>query len=989
MGAAPESVQQWSVERGALGGGETQNNSVETHIVEFTEPGALHYRGDEVGLAATAGHRDANGKFEANALAVVAYRQYLRSRRAAQISAINYELARQLDVTHHYSVLSNGIAAKLSAQEAERVARLPGVKSVQPAGFQRIDSYRSWEFLEADKVWSGESTPDGGVAAPQGLIDRQLQGPGTLGNGVVIGVLDTGSAAAHPSFANQPSCGHNANNPKLIALDCSHTDGNGYCAGPDPEAASGNGHGVHVAAVAAGNIITNQAMPAPLIGDGRQMAGIAPCATIRSYKVCQTNICSGADIEAGITSALIDGVDVINFSISGGNNPWLDHDRGLLGAVGNGTFVAASAGNTDSGSPNPVGAVSHLGPWLTTVASSSHDEMIGPQLLISAPAPVPESIRTIVLTPGSTTDFATTPDLNGLELAMDPDNLTGCADGGFSQGFFSGKAAVMMRGTCAFAEKINNAYLAGAIIVVIGNNQPGSFTMDTAGTAPIHAFSMGDLEVATGLRDFILANPGSDDADVIFASSFEVGEISGVRARYRRARVSSRLGYVLSEDSLRGPTGGLYHQLTKPDITAPGADIYAATDLGSGGYGVRSGASIATAQVAGAGALIRGVHPSWSADEIKSALMTTARIEGFSDDGTTPWTFDDVGSGHVNVALAVMAGLTLDETILVYRSADPAPVYPTPSHPYLAMDKLNTPSLRNVECLEGGCSWTRTVKNRLPTAGTWQTSYLPHGASGLTATVSPANFTLQPGQTQEITITATPADSEGMQFGHVFLTETSEQSPQQHLTVTVRAAELPETVVCQDGVCGFQVDDVSNSVFAFGCDTPCPIVWLNQFTPDPDDFPITITKLRSYFSGLNDWVVQGDRIDVYIYIDDDDDPSNGATLVGSFNDWIVEYPFNRFEDIDLYPITVSGGKHVLIALASQSTNAGTRPAFLEDTGLHQGARSWIGHYGGEAPDLALPAVGLQRMDEAGFTGNWLIRAEGVNGVGSSLDLPAK
>lgn len=990
--AAP-GMQQLSVENATFGAsGDTQKNGVETYLIEFTEPGAMRYGGGEFGLAGTAGLRGEDGKFDVRAPAVESYRRHLNKQRVAHVSAINQELLRTLDVTHRYSLLRNGIAADMSADEAARVAKLPGVKSIKPAGFEHINTYRSWEFLEADKVWTGESTPDGGVNAPQG--GNELFGRGNLGNGVVIGILDTGAASAHPSFANQLSCGHNENNPKLVAMDCSSADVDGYCAGPNPEAASGNGHGVHVAGTAGGNIITNQADPAPMIEDGRFLAGIAPCATIYSYKVCQTNSCGGADIAAGIESAIIDGVDVINFSISGGNSPWNDNDRDFLDAVDANIFVAASAGNTRAESPNPVGAVSHLGPWMTTVANSSQDEVLGPHLLVTTPEPVPASIQSIRLNPGSTTDFSLTVDLDGVALAVDPDNLTGCTPAvgdAFAPDFFDGKIAVVPRGDCAFTEKINNAAAAGAITVIIGNNGPGDLNMDTTGAAPVPAFSIDDYLVANDLVDFILAHPGGADSDIIFASGFEEGETApaeGATGDYLRAMMSSRQGYVLSGSSLRGPTSGLFRDLTKPDITAPGTDIYAPTDAGSGNYQFMSGTSMSGPQVAGAGALIRAVHPSWTPAEVKSALMTTGRIAGFSDDATTPWTPDDVGSGHVNVARAAMAGLTLNETYDNYVAANPQD-----ADPDLEVNELNTPSVRDTFCPEAGCTWTRTVTNRMTSAGTWQTSYQPYLASGLTATVTPASFTLQPGDTQEITITAIPsANSEDMEFGHVFLTESAEQSPQQHITVAVllegEAPQPPATVVCVDGVCKLQVDGLEGSFSGLGCANLCPLVWLNQFTPDPADYPITITKVMNVFGTGAGWNAAGDNIDVYVYTDNDDDPSNGATLIGSHKGWAIVNPVNAFATINIDPpIVVSSGEHLLIALTNLPGNTGLRPSAMESTGFYQGTRSWIGDYVGEDPDLGSAGVDLSRNDAGGF-GNYLIRAEGTNASGDAVDLSA-
>ena len=75
-----------------------------------------------------------------------------------------------------------------------------------------------------------------------------------------------------------------------------------------------------------------------------------------------------SDVVAALAQAAKDGVDVINFSISGGANPYADAvELGFLDLYTGGTFIAASAGNSGPG----AGAVNHSGPWVTTVAAST------------------------------------------------------------------------------------------------------------------------------------------------------------------------------------------------------------------------------------------------------------------------------------------------------------------------------------------------------------------------------------------------------------------------------------------------------------------------------------------------------------------------------------------------------------------------------------------------------------------------------------------
>ena len=78
--------------------------------------------------------------------------------------------------------------------------------------------------------------------------------------------------------------------------------------------------------------------------------------------------CFTSDSAAAVQQAILDGVDVINFSISGGTEPFTDPvELAFLDAYAAGVFVAASAGNDGPG----AGTANHLAPWVTTVGAST------------------------------------------------------------------------------------------------------------------------------------------------------------------------------------------------------------------------------------------------------------------------------------------------------------------------------------------------------------------------------------------------------------------------------------------------------------------------------------------------------------------------------------------------------------------------------------------------------------------------------------------
>ncbi len=711
----------------------------EPYIITYTEAGLINYTGGVATLERTAPDASRNERLNRNTPAARNYEAYLEAQREMHRTSIESVLRRTLEVTHSYGITFNGVAADLSEAEAERIRALPGVESVRPAGVYHIDTYRGPEFIGAGEVWNNF-------------------GSGDKGEGVKVGIIDSGANSMHPSFANDAACGFSASNPKLIAKDCSSSSG-GICNGGNPQAASGNGHGVHTAGTAAGNTIDNTASPSPGLPGSQTMSGVAPCAQVYSYLVCATNTCAGAWIAAGIQNAIADGVDVINFSISGGTSPWGDNDRTFLDAVGNGTFVAASAGNTSDSVPNPVGQVNHRGPWVMTVAASTHDKQAAPRLTLTGPGTPPATTQNVALNPGSTTFVNSTPNWSGKPIKTYPGNLIACsANGVIPPNTFSNSIAVVRRGDCPFTEKITNAYNAGAEMVVIANNAAGGINMDTTGAPNVPAYSIGMTE-GDAIISFVGTNPSNSVADVT------------------ALLIEPRQGDVLADFSFRGPTPGNLADLTKPDITAPGVDIYAATDPGSGQYEFMSGTSMSGPHVAGAGALMKGVHGDWSPVEIRSALMMTAKLAGFRENGTTPWNIDDTGSGRVQVDLAALAGLTMNETKANFLAANP-------SGGSINIKELNVPSMRNMNC-NYGCSWTRTVRNRMGMAGNWTVS--SDTPSNFSVAASPSTFSLAPDAEQTITFTATPnTNITAIAFGNVFLTEDAGLSPEQHITVAIK-----------------------------------------------------------------------------------------------------------------------------------------------------------------------------------------------------------
>jgi subtilisin family serine protease len=749
------------------------------HILVFEEPGLMYYEGGVKDLRATAISATGQRKVDVSAQPSVAYLNYLDELLDERASMVASRLGRSIGAVYRYDTTITGLGVRLTHAEAASLRSMPGLKAIHESGVYQLDTNRGPEFIGAGQIWDGTSVP-GNV--------------GTRGQGVVIGIIDSGANRAHPSFGLLPAeCGADAGQPKLTAYTCltggvcTTTDVPGAtCANNNEGTAEDcNGHGSHTASTAAGNtLLTTAPAPAP----ARNISGVATCAKINSYKVCATSNCDGIAIVAAIERAIVDGVDVINYSISGGGGndasvwlPGATADRFYLDALNAGILVAASAGNTRADNPTPEGDVNHRGPWLTSVAASSHDEVaiVPGSLQVTGPGAVPGNLAGSIALTASSSPVSIAQGSN-LLIRDFPTAPTGCnADPAYPANYFAGGTALVSRGVCSFAEKLANVVAAGASALLVYNNAAGGISMAGLDAATIPAYSLlqSDGQALVGFSATLGGAPIEADAEPPLSQ-----------------------GDVLANFSLRGPISPVAQgaqgsnnsfDITKPDITAPGIDIYAAVNT-PGNYGILSGTSMSSPHIAGAFALLRAAQPTWSATEIKSALMMTASNAGTQEDAFTPWRVDDIGSGRADLTRAALAGLVMDESVANFLAADPNAAGDPRT--------LNLPSMRHTAC-SPDCTWTRTVKSTLTDSATWNVAI--EQPDGFDVEVTPAQFTLASGASQTLTIAATPLDDPGIElrFGRINLsTTTPGQSPDLALTVAVLGtAGEPNDVIFADG----------------------------------------------------------------------------------------------------------------------------------------------------------------------------------------------
>lgn len=641
-----------------------------------------------------------------------------------------------------------GVSVRLPADDAKDLLNIPGVVAVQADQLNQPLTDSSPEFIGAPTIYGalGSST--------------------TAGQGVIVGVLDSGAWPEHPSFADpglpaprplgsgQPRVCNFGDNPLTPANDpfvCNNKLISGqafldtYNANNQGEvypktARDSNGHGTHTASTAAGSPVAD----AQTLGVSRgPIQGIAPGAQVAVYKVCGASGCYSSDSADAVQQAIEDGVDVINFSISGGTNPFTDPvELAFLDAYGAGVFVSTSAGNDGPG----TGTANHLAPWVTTVGASTQTRAFQSTLTVTG------SGAPFVTTGASITAGAGP---FPVVLASAPPYSDALCQQAAPAGLFAGKIVACQRGTNARVDKGYNVKQGGAEGMILYNPSLADIETDNHWLPTVH------LADGTGFLAYLAANPGA-------TATFTAG-----------AKAAGQ-GDVMAAFSSRGPAG----QSIKPDVTAPGVEILAgqtptpeSTTEGPPGqyFQAIAGTSMSSPHVAGSAALLRALHPKWTPGQIKSALMTTAITQVVKEDTTTPANAYDMGAGRIDLTKAGDPGVTFDASAREYRTA---------GQDQVEVAKLNQPSI-NVPTLPGSVEVQRTATN--VTGGTIRYTTSAVSPDGSTITVRPRSFTLRKGQSVDLTITidATklPAGTIGAQFGQVQLTEIGGKARNAHLPV--------------------------------------------------------------------------------------------------------------------------------------------------------------------------------------------------------------
>jgi subtilisin family serine protease len=574
------------------------------------------------------------------------------------------------EVVNSHTFLVNTVTLAVYPDQVARLWLIPGVISVTPNRIFEREDTTSVPLVRAPQVWDSAGLGLTGEGVVIGVIDTGIDythahfgGPGDYDAAGDTTIVGDGTAGLFPAAAPAAAGDAKVIGGYDIVGDLFNPGEPGSVQTPDGDpvdcpVADGGGHGSHVAGTAAGwGVLANgdtyagtldasifSSLPnvttSFLIGPG-----VAPAASLVAIRVFGCEGATNTDVLLdaieytvtgdfpGTTGDVPGGVDVVNMSIGSGYGGSYDDDPLIAAqeaATDAGVIYVESAGNSGNvtlvtGAPGTTNSV-------ISVASSTDTTAMADALLVrnnGTDSPVKYFAQ-----PGAAHNAEDVPFTDDVVAASPLDGCTAISG-------VSGNIALIQRGSCDFVVKQNNAFAAGATGVIVFNSVAGGdglISMSDDGINPAYDLPTYFIGLTSGtdlLDEITAAAPGFINVTFDFGDP----EFYAPETADQISSFSSRGGVVRSIGDVT----------LKPNVSAPGNTIVSARSGTGTAFYVIGGTSMASPHVAGLAALLREHYPTRTVAEIKAMIMNTATRDVT---GAVPAVIHPpqrVGSGRIDV----------------------------------------------------------------------------------------------------------------------------------------------------------------------------------------------------------------------------------------------------------------------------------------------------------------------------------------------------
>ncbi|KAG9060952.1 hypothetical protein KI688_007779 [Linnemannia hyalina] len=804
-------------------------------------------------------------------------------------------------VRNEYDVFNGAAITVKSDHDGKALAAVPGVKNVWQVEI--------FSLPKNEKPTKNKS--NGGDIEAQSLhhmtgVDVLHKKYKLTGKGVKVGIIDTGIDYKHPAFAASGAtegcfARYGKNCRIKYGWDFVGDDYDGRTEPkPDSDPMDCQGHGSHVAGIVGGNALNIKTGPKP----ATPWVGVAPEVTFGAYRIFGCAGSAGTDvIMSAMEMAFNDGMDIINMSLGGGSS-YKENPTAILGEklIAHGMNLGGAAGNDGS---EGVWMVSDTGLGETATSVASFDNVYGMYNTVSyagAKYPYSPSAATgnsPIALPASATLVPLVSKAGAL--------LDGCEAAAYTGLDVKGKVVLLIGdftrcGSVGRGEVAKAAGAAGALVM--------SVPFGLAGLTGADGLPMASIENRAG--EAILAAYKKNPKNAF---------------TWSKAPTNSQVegGGAPSDFSSFGVDGELR---SKPDIGAPGGNIYSSYPRAKGSYTLMSGTSMATPYYVGSQALYYQAKKSKpSGVDIRRAFKNTATISKNWDSKTYTSAVKQ-GAGLVNVLNAITATATISPDRL---------------------DLLDTVNFRGVQKITikntGKKTETYTLShvaadalNSYSKGNTWPEAIPVIEADYASVKFSANKVKIPAGKSVKVTLTFTePKKGNAKQFplysGYVIATPSNEGSPAVHvpyigLKGAVRDVPMIDASVGAPGLAYTKasgaIADLPEGKFTFNFKTAAPTIQVRYGSHSPDATIRVYDAKTKAFLGFVNSRMEGPAFGATGRMTNLDENSNLS--IRNF-DWHGQV--FKTENSTATPVQVAAGSYNLVVASQKKLTKGAYPADFE------------------------------------------------------------